>query len=95
MISSMKGNSSKEVGNVNVSGRLKQIFVLIIVILIGMIISIATAEAKDTHRVTNKKSKAMYRKQANMMANACEILSHKRNTTTNIVVKDRSKLKYR
>ncbi|NBP71572.1 MAG: hypothetical protein EBR30_12730 [Cytophagia bacterium] len=95
MISSMKGNSSKEVGNVNVSGRLKQIFVLIIVILIGMIISIATAEAKDTNRAAHKKGKAIFRKQTNRMVNACEILSHKRNTAQNTVVKDRSKLKYR
>lgn len=89
--SSMKGNS-KEVGNVNVSGRLKQIFVLILAILIGMIISATTADAKDYKREGQRKT---YRKQANLMTNACQLLSAKRTNTTNFVVKDRSKLKYR
>lgn len=90
----MKSNS-KEVGNVNVSGRLKQIFVLILAILIGMIISATTADARDYQHETQRKNKATYRKQANLMANACQLLSNKRNNTTNFVVKDRSKLKYR
>lgn len=90
----MKSNS-KEVGNVNVSGRLKQIFVLILAILIGMIISTTTADAKDYQREAHRKNKAIYRKQNNLMANACQLLSNKRSNTTNIVVKDRSKLKYR
>ncbi len=95
MISSSMKSNSKEVGNVNVSGRLKQIFVLILAILIGMIISATTADAKDYQREAQRKNKATYRKQNNLMANACQLLSNKRNNTTNIVVKDRSKLKYR
>ncbi len=95
MISSSMKNNSKEVGNVNVSGRLKQIFVLILAILIGMIISATTADAKDYQREAQRKNKAIYRKQNNLMANACQLLSNKRSNTNNFVVKDRSKLKYR
>ncbi len=91
---SMK-TSSKEVGNMNITGRVKQIFVLIIAILIGMIISATTAEAKDYQRENHKKNKAEYRKHNNNMSNACHILSQKRNVSTNKVVKDNSKLKYR
>lgn len=91
---SMKTNS-KEVGNINVSGRVKQIFVLIIAILIGMIISVTTADAKDYQRENQKKNKSFYKKQNNNMSNACHILSQKRSVTTNKVVKDNSKLKYR
>lgn len=87
--------SSKEVGNINVSGRVKQIFVLIIAILIGMIISVTTADAKDYQRENQKKNKSVYKKQNNQMAHACHLLSQKRNVTTNKVVKDNSKLKYR
>lgn len=93
MISTSMKSNTKEVGNINVSGRLKQILVLILAILIGMIISVTIAEAKDNQ--TQRKNKAAYRKQANLMANACQLLSNKRNNTTNFVVKDRSKLKYR
>jgi hypothetical protein len=91
---SMKANS-KEVGNVNVSGRMKQIFVLIIAILIGMIISVTTAEAKDFQRESNKRNKGMYKKQTMVLAHACQKLEQKRNVTTNKVVKDTSKLKFR
>ncbi len=91
---SMK-TGSKEVGNINMTGRVKQIFVLIIAILIGMIISATTAEAKDYQRENHKKNKAVYKKHNNNMSNACHILAQKRNVTTNKVVKDNSKLKYR
>jgi hypothetical protein len=91
---SMK-TSSKEVGNINISGRVKQIFVLIIAILIGMIISVTTADAKDYQRENHKKNKAVYKKQNNNMSNACHILAQKRNVSTNKVVKSGSKLKYR
>ncbi len=91
---SMK-TGSKEFGNINVSGRVKQIFVLIVAIIIGMIISATTAEAKDYQRENHKKNKAVYKKQNNNMNNACHILAQKRNVSTNKVVKDTNKLKYR
>lgn len=91
---SMRTNS-KEVGNINITGRVKQIFVLIIAILIGMIISVTTADAKDYQRENHKRNKAVYKKQHNNMSNACHILAQKRNVSTNKVVKGNSKLKYR
>jgi CHASE3 domain sensor protein len=88
--SAMKGNS-KEVGNINMSGRVKQIFVLIVAILIGMIISVTTSEAKYfQHENQNK-----YKKQTVIMANACHLLKVKRTNSTNKIVKDTSRLKYR
>jgi hypothetical protein len=39
--------STKEIANVNISGRMKQLFVLIIAILIGMLVSITVVDAKD------------------------------------------------
>jgi hypothetical protein len=92
--SAMKANS-KEVGNINLSGRVKQIVVLIIAILIGMIISSTAADAKDFNRENQKKYKTAYKKQNNTMANACQLLNQKRNITSNKVVKETSKLKYR
>jgi Na+-transporting NADH:ubiquinone oxidoreductase subunit NqrC len=86
----MKGNS-KEVGNINMSGRVKQIFVLFVAILIGMIISMATADAKDFQHENQKK----YKKQTVLMANACHLLKVKRATSTNKMVKETTKLKYR
>ncbi len=95
MISSAMKNSSKEIGNMNISGRLKQIFVLVVAILIGMIISATTADAKDYQRQNQKKNKAIYKKQNQVLAKACHLLQVKRNHSDNVVVKDRSKLKYR
>lgn len=88
-------NRTKEVGNINMSGRLKQVFVLILAILIGMIISVTTADAKDYQRENQKRNKVTYRKHNQTMAKACSILSAKRNNTANTAVKDRVKLKYR
>jgi hypothetical protein len=95
MISTSMKASNKEVGNVNVSGRMKQIFVLIIAILIGMIISVNTADAKDFQRESNKRNKGMYKKQTMVLAKACHKLEQKRSVSTNKVVKDKNKLKFR
>lgn len=93
-LTSMK-TGSKEVGNVNMSARLKQLVVLILAILIGMLISITTADAKDYQRQHQKRSKAVYKKYNNTMANACELLKEKRNVSSNKVVRSNSHLKYR
>jgi hypothetical protein len=88
--SAMKGNS-KEVGNINISGRVKQVAVLIVAILIGVIISITTADAKDFQRDSEKK----YKKQTVVMANASHLLIVKRTNSINKVVKENSRLKHR
>lgn len=86
---------NKEVGNINVSGRLKQIVILVIAIIIGMIISMGSAEAKDYQRENQKRNKITYKKQNNQLSNACHILSQKRSVSTNKIVKESNKTKFR
>lgn len=87
--------AGKEIGNANITGRMKQLIVLIVAILIGMIISVATADAKDFQRDNQKRQKAQYKKQTVAMAHACTMLKKKHNVTTNSFVKGGSKLKFR
>jgi hypothetical protein len=91
---SMKLNR-KEVGNINMPGRTKQFLAMVVAIIIGMIISATTVDAKDFQRENQKKYKATYKKQTTVMANACHILKVKRTVSSNKVVKETNKLKFR
>jgi hypothetical protein len=79
-------SSTKEIGNANFSGRVKQLFVLIIAILIGMLVSITMVDAKDFGNESMKRNRSVYKKQS---VNDCHALAKKRSVSTNKVVKQK------
>ncbi|MFM8911681.1 MAG: hypothetical protein ACKOE6_02030 [Flammeovirgaceae bacterium] len=70
-------DAKKGLSNVNVNSRLKQIAVLVVVILIGVLIS-NSLQAQNFHRAKVKHYKAKYRTQIKGNAHACDVLAKKR-----------------
>ena len=66
----MKEMDFKDIANVKISSRIKQVVVLILIILVGILISNATQAQQPKHKV--------YRDRA-----VCNILHKKRNNTDN------------
>ncbi len=68
---------AKKVSNVGMKARVRQMLILVIAILVGVIISCA-AEAQDFHKAKKRHFKAKYKTQINH-GNSCHILNKKRN----------------
>ncbi|MBX2966114.1 MAG: hypothetical protein KF845_08210 [Cyclobacteriaceae bacterium] len=69
----MKEMGFKDMANVKISSRIKQVVVLILIILIGILISHAVQAQQPRHKVYHDRA-------------ACNILEKKRTKTTNIRV---------
>ncbi len=63
--------------NIDFSGRVKQIVVLIVVILVGILIS-QSLQAQDFHKSKAKHFKSKYRTQIKDNSKACHILTKRR-----------------
>jgi membrane protein insertase Oxa1/YidC/SpoIIIJ len=74
----MKVASRSLSNNVGWSGRIRQLLILILTILIGLMIA-SVAEAQDFHKAKKRHFKAKYKTQLNMADQECAILNKKRN----------------
>lgn len=69
--------AAKGLGNVNFSNRIKQIVVLVVVILVGILIS-QSLQAQDFHKSKAKHFKSKYKTQIKGNSKACHILAKRR-----------------
>jgi hypothetical protein len=70
-------SAAKGPNNVDVNSRLKQILVLAVLILVGMIVSQAT-QAQDFHKAKAKHFKSKYKTQIKMNSSVCALLEKRR-----------------
>lgn len=69
--------TTKKLSNVEIKTRIRQILLLIVVILIGVIISVS-AEAQSFHKANRQHFKEKYKAQISVGNKACDILNKKR-----------------
>jgi hypothetical protein len=69
--------AQKGLSNINLKSRLRQIAVLVVVILIGVLIS-SSLQAQNFHKAKVRHYKAKYRTQIKGNAHACDVLAKKR-----------------
>jgi flagellar motor protein MotB len=70
--------SSREMHNAGIAGRLKQVVVLVLSIIIGILISVSVNAQHVYQKQKAKFFKSKFRTQASQYSNACSILEHKR-----------------
>jgi hypothetical protein len=70
---------SRRVSNVGIRSRIRQLLILAITILLGVIISSAV-QAQDFHRAKKRHFKTKYKTQISQGKRECHLLSKKRNT---------------
>ena len=69
----------RSIGNSRISARLKQAFVLMIVIILGMIASVTvSAQDSDYHKNKSRHYKSKFRTQISQYTHACNLLEKKR-----------------
>jgi hypothetical protein len=73
-------NTMKMINNAGLKSRMKQVLILLIVIIIGILISHAV-DAQDFNKSSQRHFKAKYKSQIKWGNNACHLLSKKRNAT--------------
>lgn len=69
---------SKGISNVDLKTRIKQIVILAIAILLGILISSAVDAQDQFHRANKRHFKTKYRTQIRLADNACTLLNKKR-----------------
>jgi hypothetical protein len=77
----MEEEGSKGLANVGIKGRIRQLLILLIAIILGVIISSAL-NAQDFHKAKKHYFKIKYKTQIRQAHRECDILNKKRNART-------------
>lgn len=78
-MATMRNISFREINNVRIASRLRQVVVLILAVIVGMLISVSVNAQNRFQKNNTRFYKSKFKHQTSQYANACNLLAKKRN----------------